>query len=159
MSSHRLGNASSLNSDDNDRWNDIVERVVTAVEARQDTRAAQIDAAAGGARVQHAAHEDTLGGPLTSIEISRLQQVEAWNTVDADLLLNLCTFLEPHVNSAASVNLIREVHRWMGTGGEKKRRTSVDEVRVLFSICVFTPCFILGEDLPDMSKPFVICDP
>ena len=131
---------SSSSHDAADRWNDIVERVVTAVEARQDVRAAQIDAAAGGrARaVDVARQEDTLGGPLTSIELSRLQQVD-FESVDADLLLNLCTFLEPHVNAAASVNLIREVHKWMGNNnnnaGEKKRRTSVDEVRVLY-LCV-----------------------
>lgn len=128
-----------------DRWNDIVERVVTAVEARQDVRAAQIDAAAGGrARaVDVARQEDTLGGPLTSIELSRLQQVVDFESVDADLLLNLCTFLEPHVNAAASVNLIREVHKWMGNNnnaGEKKRRTSVDEVSVLYLYVLSCVC-------------------
>lgn len=125
-----------------ERWTDVLESVVTAVEARQDERAAQLEAAAGGRPKFETTHSgqptrrqpvnDTLGGPLTSTDISKLSMLCAeiagnnssgFNQVDQELLLQVSTMLEVHVSSASSVDLIREVHRLMSKsddGGVKR---------------------------------------
>ncbi|KAI2490142.1 HEAT repeat associated with sister chromatid cohesion [Fragilaria crotonensis] len=125
-----------------ERWTDVLESVVTAVEARQDERAAQLEAAAGGRPKFETTHSgqptrrqpvnDTLGGPLTSTDISKLSMLCAeiagnnssgFNQLDQELLLQVSTMLEVHVSSASSVDLIREVHRLMSKsddGGVKR---------------------------------------
>jgi len=128
-----------------EKLTDALESIVTLVEARQEARAAQLDAAAGGdaPKFQAAKHVETLGGPLTSLDLSRLSLlcteisnssgIGGFEQVDPELLLNLATMLETHVNAAASVDLIREVHRLLQNDGSKSKRSSsamVEEVCV-----------------------------
>ena len=137
-----------------ERWTDVLESVVTAVEARQDERAAQLEAAAGGQPKFETTHkgqlkrqhsvDDTLGGPLTSTDISKLSMLcteiagnnsSGFVQVDQELLLQISAMLEAHVSSASSVDLIREVHRLLLKGDDggvkrnvKSKSTMVEEV-------------------------------
>jgi hypothetical protein len=128
-----------------DRVNDIVDGIVTAVEARQEARAAQLDLAAGGSAPKYSAakHVDTLGGPLHSSDLSKLTLLATeiassssssigFHMADPEILLQLSSMLETHVNTAANVDLIREVHRVMAnteTQSKKKSSALVEEVR------------------------------
>lgn len=115
-----------------ERLADALESIVSSVEARQDARAALLDAAAGGDVAPtfqaDAKHADTLGGPLTSTDLSNLSLlcVETasskiggfgFDQVDPEILLNLSTMLEAHVSSASSVDMIREVQKLLTKDG------------------------------------------
>jgi hypothetical protein len=115
-----------------ERLADALENIVSLVEARQDARAALLDAAAGGNVAPtfraDAKHVDTLGGPLTTTDLSNLSLlcVETsssriggfgFDQVDPEMLLNLSTMLEAHVSSASSVDMIREVQKLLNKDG------------------------------------------
>jgi hypothetical protein len=137
-----MASASATTSGE-DRVNDIVDGIVTAVEARQEARAAQLDLAAGGNAPKYSAakHVDTLGGPLHSSDLSKLtllcSEIASTSSIgfhmaDPEILLQISSMLETHVNTAANVDLIREVHRVMAnteTQSKKKSSALVEEVR------------------------------
>ena len=124
-----------------ERLTDALESIVSLVEARQDARAAVLDAAAGGDVAPtfqaDAKHVETLGGPLTSTDLSNLSLlcVETsscridgfgFDQVDPELLLNLSTMLEAHVSSASSVDMIREVHKLLNKDGMLCHKSSAN---------------------------------
>jgi hypothetical protein len=137
-----------------EKWTEVLESIVTSVDVRQDARAAQLEAAAGGQPifettltgklVRQRPPDNTLGGPLSSTDISKLSVLCAeiashsssgFNQVDPELLLQASTMLEAHVSSASSVDLIREVHRLLSKGDEgaekrngKSKSVLVEEV-------------------------------
>lgn len=128
-----------------ERWTEVLESVVTSVDVRQDARAAQLEAAAGGQPIFETTHkgkrmrqqqpaDHTLGGPLTSTDISKLSMLCAeianrsptgFNQLDPELLLQASTMLEAHVSSASSVDLIREVHRLLSKGDDSAEKPNV----------------------------------
>ena len=69
------------------KWTDELERIMTAVEARRDQRAASLEEAVGGLPMlettsdkyaeRQPCNEETLGGPLTSKDISELALLRA----------------------------------------------------------------------------------
>jgi hypothetical protein len=134
-----------------DRLMDILESIISIVEYRQAARSEILDAATEGLALSShrvASHDsvslETLGGPLTSSDLSKLSLLRAeiankiengingWDSADPDTMLQITSMLEKHVSAASNVNLIKEVHRFTHTKKSECSQSSasrVDEVR------------------------------
>lgn len=124
---------------ENDRFNGIVESILVAVEDREMARSAQMDPSMTSppSRLKVA---ETLGGPLSSHDLSKLSVLCSevfgatgtpgseirsstnFSTVDVDNLSRLCAMLEIHIEQAASIDLIKEVHELLQQ--KKKQNTN-----------------------------------
>jgi len=142
MSGHLINTLRGEYDEDAEKFNATVESILSAVEDREMARSAKLDASMSSpaSRLKVA---ETLGGPLSSHDLSKLSVLcnevfgaivtpssetapsSNFSNVDIDGLSQLCSMLEVHIEQAASIDLITDVHELLQRNKKQNANTSV----------------------------------